>query len=295
MSKPGASTISGCAPSSISRRTASPLRRCATCESIVSSSVRLSSCSRYRLLLRVIAECGGSENLVAAIQLLGIRGDNVLQKRVVNSAVPGRNPQQARQRARHGEHAEVLACHCRSAPAPQKKRDAQRLVQHVRKRMRRIDGHRRQHRIHAAVVKRFRDLRGFRVEFADRHDADRLWRRGRQQFVVPTFVLVTHEHVHRRGNASSSSSVVRPSGLISREPCSMRCRKLETRISTNSSRLLAVMARNLTRSSSGIAKIARFFQHAPVEFQPLDVAIEIVARIIELWAFHKFSWREAEK
>ena len=76
----------------------------------------------------------------------------------------------------------------------------------------------------------------------------------------------------------------------------MRWRKLETRISTNSSRLLAVMARNLTRSSSGLPDIARFFQHAAVEFEPLYVAIEIVARVVELRTFHTFTLvRDAEK
>ena len=44
-----------------------------------------------------------------------------------------------------------------------------------------------------------------------------------------------------------------------------------------------------------IADIARFFQHAPVKLQPLHVAIEIVAGIVERYACHKPSWARDEK
>ena len=41
-----------------------------------------------------------------------------------------------------------------------------------------------------------------------------------------------------------------------------------------------MIARNLTRSSSGLSDVAGFFEHAAIEFEPLQVAIEIVARIV---------------
>src|SRR4030095_1049957 len=84
--------------------------------------------------------------------------------------------------------------------------------------------------------------------------------------VVAILVVETAEAQHGFGQAyietrtspciasvtrASSSSVESPSGLRSVEPCSIRCRKLETRTSTNSSRLFAVIARNFTRSSRG--------------------------------------------
>jgi hypothetical protein len=43
-----------------------------------------------------------------------------------------------------------------------------------------------------------------------------------------------------------------------------------------------------------IAEVASFFEDAAIEFQPLEVAVEIVARVVEVVAGHELS-RDEEK
>src|ERR1700722_20698557 len=83
------------------------------------------------------AKRAGSDNFEAAIELRRIGGNDVLQKGVVNRAVCRWDAQQSRQRTRYGEHAEVRFS-VAAAPLVQQERDAQRFVEHVRERMRRI-------------------------------------------------------------------------------------------------------------------------------------------------------------
>ena len=72
----------------------------------------------------------------------------------------------------------------------------------------------------------------------------------------------------------------------------MRCMMPATRISTNSSRLLAVMARNLTRSSKGLFRILGFLEHAAIEIQPrfiaadkktLGIGVQTAVRVVHKW------------
>jgi len=39
----------------------------------------------------------------------------------------------------------------------------------------------------------------------------------------------------------------------------------------------------------GVANVAGFLEDAAIEFEPLDVAIEIVLGVVERWSFHRVS------
>ena len=66
------------------------------------------------------AERSGSEDFVAAIELWGIRGNDVVQKNVVNCIVRGGNTEKTRQGARNGNHAEKRFGICSTLTAQEK-------------------------------------------------------------------------------------------------------------------------------------------------------------------------------
>ena len=72
----------------------------------------------------------------------------------------------------------------------------------------------------------------------------------------------------------SCSRVPSPSALRVPRPICWRRRRPATRTMKNSSRLLAKMARNLARSSSAPRGVAGEREHAPVEVEPADLAVE---------------------
>ena len=80
----------------------------------------------------------------------------------------------------------------------------------------------------------------------------------------------------RARSRRSCSSGVRPSGSGSRRcrPRPAACRPA-TRTMKNSSRLLAKIARNLTRSSSGMCARPGLGEHALVELEPGQLAVEV--------------------
>jgi hypothetical protein len=99
-----------------------------------------------------------------------------------------------------------------------------------------VDGDRGEQRVNLFSVKLQRVLAGAGVELTPGEDTDVFALEGGEQEVVPAWGL--------RPPSSGGWGWLMPS--------SMRCRMPATRISMNSSRLLAVMARNLTRSSRGL-------------------------------------------
>ena len=72
---------------------------------------------------------------------------------------------------------------------------------------------------------------------------------------------------------------------------SICCIKPATRTMKNSSMFEPKIDRNFTRSSSGIAAIARFFEHAPLEFQMAQFAIEVKGRIVQFGGICGFKRR----
>ncbi len=80
---------------------------------------------------------------------------------------------------------------------------------------------------------------------------------------------------------ASCSDAVSPSWLISTMPARIWPARPATRTMKNSSRLLPEMDRKRSRSSRGWLAIARLFQHAQIEAQPGDLAVDEAAGIAE--------------
>src|SRR5271163_5300268 len=87
-----------------------------------------------------------------------------------------------------------------AAAAAQQKGYAQRLVENMGKRVRGIDGDRREHGVHAAVIKNLGRLKCLGLEFVHRENADGMFRKRWEELVVPAFVLVANERMHGGGD-----------------------------------------------------------------------------------------------
>ena len=118
------STISGSAPASISRRTASPLRR--LCSSDADGFEQRARLFFFEVEVGVAGDAEGcaGEHLVAAIHAGEVLRDQVLEQEVVECAVFGGQADEAGQSAGHRDDAEHLragaACACaRSSRARQ--------------------------------------------------------------------------------------------------------------------------------------------------------------------------------
>src|ERR1700733_4434347 len=110
------------------------------------------------------AEGGGRQDFVTVIEPSGKSVNNVVQENIIHFVLRRRQAHQARQRARNRDDTEV---NLRTAPfALKQERQAQRFVQNVGKRMRRIDGNRRKNRLNCLGVKTFNVLSRFRAQVA---------------------------------------------------------------------------------------------------------------------------------
>ncbi len=78
--------------------------------------------------------------------------------------------------------------------------------------------------------------------------------------------------------AFNCSGTDKPSGPACTAPASNSSLRLATRISKNSSRMAQEMHKNRTRSSSGMLAILGLLQHALIEFQKRQLAVEIQLR-----------------
>jgi hypothetical protein len=110
----------------------------------------------------------------------------------------GRHLDQARQHARHLDDLDrVLAPE--GVLAAQAHDEVQRLVGHLRERMRRVEPHGNQQRAHLALEILADPLALRRVALAVRNDVDAVRGKGRHQLVVVQRVLARHERVGRLG------------------------------------------------------------------------------------------------
>ena len=134
------------------------------------------------------------QHLVAAVHARQVLRDQVLQQQVVELALVGGKADEARQRARHRDHAQNLGAG--TAPlGPEQQCQAQSLVEHARKGMRRIDGDGRQKRIDLALEVVLGEVVGFVVQLVPFQQADALLAQFREQVLVPAGVLGVHEAV----------------------------------------------------------------------------------------------------
>ena len=157
--------------------------------------------------------------------------------------------------------------------------------------MRGVHRYRREHRHNAPVVKSFRRSRSFGIQFVHRQHTDGLLRQRRKQLLVPAFVLVADKHLHRGGNLCEFLFGGQPirSGLARTmfDP-------LQKTRNAHLHELIQIIGRNgqkLHALQQRIIFVARFFQYAPVELQPLQVPVEVVARIVQSDAFHRIIRR----
>ena len=82
--------------------------------------------------------------------------------------------------------------------------------------------------------------------------------------------------------SSRSSTMVRPSGVVELWPSSSCCNRPPTRTSKNSSRLLAEMARNFTRSSSGLRRSPASSSTRQLNFSHEDSRLRRGARLLRV-------------
>ena len=174
------------------------------------------------------------------------------------------------------------------APLDQK-RKAQRLVQHARKRMRRVHGDRREQRLEFpfAVVVHERQCR--LIQFVDAEHANSLLRQFRPQALVPAGILLFDELVGRmvdqfalldHGQPVGSGGIVAVFEL------------LQQAADPNLEKFVEVAGGNGEKFhpfEQRIAEIVRFFKHTPVELQPRGFAVEKRSAIAESLPDHSLS------
>ena len=164
---------------------------------------RLQHRARLFFLQIKIAVAGNAErtlaqNFIASIHPSGVQPDQV-GKRNEGIAIRIRQPHQPRQGTRHRYHSHVVYVGGRPPPPSQQQRLAQCLVNHPRKRMRRIDGHRGQQGIQFVAAVIVHHLALGIVQIRQRMHPDAMFGQRRQQLLVPAFVLLANELVRRLG------------------------------------------------------------------------------------------------
>ncbi len=106
-----------------------------------------------------------------------------------------RQSHEARQHARHLHDGEVLQ-HVASLRHLQLHDHVQRFIEQLRKRMRRIDGQRREHGTHLREVIFFEPCEVGSLKFFDGEKANTFLRQLRQKLLAPAFVLFLHQPVN---------------------------------------------------------------------------------------------------
>ena len=170
-------------------------------------------------------------------------------------------------------HADQRVHRLAVAGAHELKRDREAEIGDERERMRRIDRQRREQRKHLPeemVLQPGLFLLG-QIRTVDQHDA----RCGEiDAQLAPPCLLVAGQRRHRFGDARELLRRVRPSGLRVVMPARSWPRRPATRTMKNSSRLLAEIERNRTRSSRGWRGIFRLLEHPAIEVQPGQLAVD---------------------
>ena len=172
----------------------------------------------------------------------------------------------------------TIASRRSSRPAPASSSSARfRLSDdEQRKRPRHVDRERRQHRQHRVAEERAeRAPAGAARAPATVSDADAVRGERRQQLVRASAGRARRPaRAPASRTAASCCAGVRPARSGVASPSSIACLRPATRTMKNSSRFDAAMAANLTRSSSGVVGVGRFLEHALVEREPGQLAVD---------------------
>ena len=110
-------------------------------------------------------------------------------------ALDGRHAEKARQDARHFDDGDFVFA-AKGVFAGEAHDEIERLVGHLWKRMRRVQAHRHQQRLHFAGKKVFHPAALARVALAVGHQFDAFFLQQRQQLVVVNGVLLGHQRMH---------------------------------------------------------------------------------------------------
>ena len=135
------------------------------------------------------------ENFIAAIHARRVVLDEIVQKDEVLGARARKQRHETGQSAWNRDHAEHRAGGSLAFAAKQESQ-AERFVEHPRKRMRGIDRNRSEQRIHFALVIEQGMLPGCLVHLVPLEHADAIFVEGGTQIFGPATVLVAHEPVH---------------------------------------------------------------------------------------------------
>ena len=180
---------------------------------------------------------------------------------------------EARQHRRHLEAGELLLAGLRVAHPD---REVEREPGDVGERMRGVDRERHQHREDLLRRRSRRCGRGRPRRGRPRSRCGCRRRRaraspgrGRRARAAPA------ARAPRREMSASTSCGARPTLVGTASPVTMRRLRPATRTMKNSSRLLAKIARKLARSSSGQRRVLGEFEHALVEREPAQLAVEV--------------------
>ncbi len=208
-----------------------------------------------------------SQHFVAAVHAGEVLRDQVLQQHVVELAFRRRQANKAGQRAGHRHHSQ----HLRPGTAPlgpQQQRQAERLVQNPRKRMRRIDRDRRQQRIHFALEVTLRIGARFFLQFCPLQQPDSVLAQLRHQPVIPARVLCIDKAMNL--GRQRVQRLVRPQPVVPRLPESV-LNPLHQPGLADFDILVEIAARDgkeFHALQQRIGGIVRLFQNSPVELHP---------------------------
>ena len=229
------------------------------------------------------AEGGGGNNVVAVIHPRGVVGDQISQKNEVDRTLRGQ-PNQSRQGAGHGDHAGVGE-RGTAAPAEQKGH-AQRLVDHSRKRMRRIHRDRRKQKIEFPLAVFLDESPGAGIQFMQAQNANSLVGQRRPQLIVPAAILVIHKLMSFAGNdvplfdqgqavwsgfGVSVFNLLHQSGHAHFEKFVQIAGRDGKKFQTLQQRIFLIL---------------RLFEDTAVEGQPGGFPVDVVGRVVEREASH---------
>ena len=219
------------------------------------------------------AESPVPEHLRAGKEIREKLPDQMAQKHIIPPAILAGQRDEPRQNGRTLHHRQMLGGNAvlrHLNPNDQ----VQRLVQQLRKRMRRVNGQRRQHRMHLIEIERFQPGQVRRFQFIEFQQPDFVFGQGRLQFLMPADILVPHHLLHatrdggedfRRGETVHTAGGVAALNLLF-QPGHPHFEKF-VQIGTGDRKKLKPL-------QEGIGGVKRLFQNPLVEFQPAQFPVQ---------------------
>ena len=112
-------------------------------------------------------------------------------------------------------------------------------------------------------------------------------RQRRKQFVIPTFVLILDDSLHR---CADGSQLLFGGAAIGADGLRTVLNLLQETGNTDLHELVQIIGGDCQKAHAleqGIGSVARLFQHKLIKGQPLQVAVQTQLRIFQILAFHR--------